>query len=321
MKRLFIGFATASSPELVGDKILQVGAIYSLFGNIVPESLRESGLDGDSITNTNPVRLTARQVLKILIRCIFTRSVFFNTYYLGPWFSNFGHFLLESITRINTNIIISRYKLLFHTMDTSIPHQKIFQYQERLLTAIGINRNRIKILINNPVLIFNSIIVPGNAIFPRELKPAALEVINLIKKSNKRNLDFGERVYLSRQKLSLDRQRIPKNLSLDLENIFQNYGFKVIHPQELDIQDQISAISRAKFLAGLQGSALHLSIFCDPGTKIIEIGDEVQTIFPNTQQKIICNLLSQNFYFIPFDAVEKAYDFKKIEDLIKTQDF
>jgi capsular polysaccharide biosynthesis protein len=317
MKRLIIGIATASSPKLETDKIVQVGAIYSLFGNIVTESLRESGLDGDSITNANPVRLTARKVLKILIRCILTRSIILNSYYLGPWFSNFGHFLLESITRMNASIAVSRYKLLFHTMDSSIAHQKIFQYQEKLLSTIGIDSNRVKILINNPVLIFNSIIVSGNAIFPRELKPPALEIINLIKRSNKTNLDFGDKIYISRQKLSLDRQRIPENLSLDLENIFQKHGFKVIHPQELDIRDQISAISRAKFLAGPQGSALHLSIFCDPGTKIIEIGDEVQTVFPNTQQKIICNLLSQNFCFIPYDAVEKTYDFKKIEDLIK----
>jgi hypothetical protein len=196
MKRLIIGIATASSPKLETDKIVQVGAIYSLFGNIVTESLRESGLDGDSITNANPVRLTARKVLKILIRCILTRSIILNSYYLGPWFSNFGHFLLESITRMNASIAVSRYKLLFHTMDSSIAHQKIFQYQEKLLSTIGIDSNRVKILINNPVLIFNSIIVSGNAIFPRELKPPALEIINLIKRSNKTNLDFGDKLFI-----------------------------------------------------------------------------------------------------------------------------
>jgi|LakMenEpi03Aug12_release.lakeMendotaPanAssembly.Ray.scaffolds.fasta_scaffold431500_1 capsular polysaccharide biosynthesis protein len=297
---------------------MQEGAIYTLLGNIVPESIRKSGIDGDAIIDTNPIKLSIFKVISLCVTCIFNRRIVINSYYLGPWFSSLGHFLIESITRINSKMLSRKAKWVFHTMDSSPLHQQIFPYQEKLLSIIGVRKDRILLLIDKPYLLFNTSIVIENAVFPKELKSSALEVINLVKSSNNSNADFGDRVYLSRQKLPKNQRRLPDDLSVFLENLFKSCGFQIIHPQELEILDQISAVSKARYIAGPQGSALHLSIFCESGTKIFEIGDEIQTIYPNTQQKIICNLLNQDFYFFPYDVDKKTFDFEFMKTSINS---
>ena len=297
---------------------MQEGAIYTLLGNIIPESIRKSGVDGDAIIDTNPIKLSIFKVISLCVTCIFHRRIVINSYYLGPWFSSLGHFLIESITRINSKMLSQKAKWVFHTMDGSPLHQQIFPYQEKLLSIIGVRKDRILLLIDKPYLLLNTSIVIENAIFPKELKSSALEVIHLVKASNNSNTDFGDRVYLSRQKLPKSQRRLPDDLSVFLENLFKRCGFQIIHPQELEILDQISAVSKARYIAGPQGSALHLSIFCESGTKIFEIGDEIQTIYPNTQQKIICNLLNQDFYFFPYDVDKKTFDFEFMKTSINS---
>ena len=119
MKNLILGIATARKPNLVDNLIMQEGAIYTLLGNIIPESIRKSGVDGDAIIDTNPIKLSIFKVISLCVTCIFHRRIVINSYYLGPWFSSLGHFLIESITRINSKMLSQKAKWVFHTMDGS----------------------------------------------------------------------------------------------------------------------------------------------------------------------------------------------------------
>ena len=53
-----------------------------------------------------------------------------------------------------------------------------------------------------------------------------------------------------------------------MKTTFNKKGFVIIYPEELSINEQINIINSAKTIAGFSGSALHLSIFSEPGTKI-----------------------------------------------------
>jgi dTDP-glucose 4,6-dehydratase len=130
--------------------------------------------------------------------------------------------------------------------------------------------------------------------------------------SNRSSLDLGKKIFLSRSLLPIEKQRLVPDAKNKLEEIFKEYGFKVLNPETLDIYDQISIISKADFIAGPQGSSLHLTVFANPETVVIEIGDEFQTIHPNTQQKIICETRGQNFYFIPYEIDNPNFDYLKI---------
>ena len=46
-------------------------------------------------------------------------------------------------------------------------------------------------------------------------------------------------------------------------------GFAVVHPQHMSLVDQIIAAAGADLIAGVDGSALHLSVFMRPGSRML----------------------------------------------------
>jgi hypothetical protein len=71
---------------------------------------------------------------------------------------------------------------------------------------------------------------------------------------------------INSEKIYLSRSRLPKKANAQVpvihgEEVFERYlskeGFKIIHPQEMTILEQVSAIANAQFLVGFIGSAFH----------------------------------------------------------------
>jgi hypothetical protein len=58
-----------------------------------------------------------------------------------------------------------------------------------------------------------------------------------------------------------------------LDRAFAAAGFDVVFPEELSVREQIALVRGADVIAGSRGTALHLSCFADPGTRVLEIGD------------------------------------------------
>ena len=46
-------------------------------------------------------------------------------------------------------------------------------------------------------------------------------------------------------------------------------GFTVVHPQHMSLVEQINAAAGADVVAGVDGSALHLSVFMRPGSRML----------------------------------------------------
>lgn len=90
---------------------------------------------------------------------------------------------------------------------------------------------------------------------------------------------------------------------LDLLNIAR---VENTYPEELSINEQINIINSAQTIAGFSGSALHLSIFSEPGTKIIELGDKRSPQTPNTHQINICKALGLIHEFHSYEVSMKT---------------
>lgn len=56
-----------------------------------------------------------------------------------------------------------------------------------------------------------------------------------------------------------------------IEKLFQSYGYEVIHPEALDIEEQVVMIANAKIIATTEGSIAHSLIFASPGTEVVLI--------------------------------------------------
>ncbi|EYD77701.1 hypothetical protein Rumeso_00867 [Rubellimicrobium mesophilum DSM 19309] len=80
------------------------------------------------------------------------------------------------------------------------------------------------------------------------------------------------RVYLSRSKLDRASRRLMDGQELQIEEIFRQHGFEIVHPQMLSLPEQIRTVRDADHVAGCVGSQMHLLAFarCE-GKRVLRI--------------------------------------------------
>jgi hypothetical protein len=77
----------------------------------------------------------------------------------------------------------------------------------------------------------------------------------------------GMMIYLSRRRLKRRLRRLSNDAAV--ERCMARRGFAVVHPQHMSLADQINAAAGADIVAGVDGSALHLSAFMRPGSRMV----------------------------------------------------
>lgn len=124
-----------------------------------------------------------------------------------------------------------------------------------------------------------------------------------------------ERVFLSRSALSESSTGTTRTKGLrqmtnaaQVDALFASYGFEVVHPQELPVAEQVALAAGARVLAGASGSALHLSAFAAPGTRVVEVGD-VRTRGAGVRvQRIIDRVSGHESVYVPHRSSDREYD-------------
>ena len=288
----------------------QKGGLYNFERNLILDSSRSSGLLGDQINNITPNKLGFSLFVRYIFLAIVKRQIFFNSRFAGPWFSHFGHFLLESFSRLRESK--PGEKLLFHPFDLDADNDKLQKFQISLLEVIGINQSQIKIVRDDPCLLIFSKYSPEVVQFPLSIEPEAIDFYQEISKRFQQKNSPNQRLFFSRNNLLSTNSRVSNHLNLMVEDLFKKYKFQIIHPELLNIEDQISLVSNAQIISGFRGSAMHLAIFARPGTSIMEFGDRELTGM-NTMQLEICNKLNLPFIFEPYDNLKDTLDLKSIE--------
>jgi capsular polysaccharide biosynthesis protein len=85
----------------------------------------------------------------------------------------------------------------------------------------------------------------------------------------------GKRIYVSRHKYNAANAS-PREMCNEHEVIERllSKGFEIISPEKLTMRQQIEAFSSAEMVVGPAGSGMFNSVFCWPGTKVIDIESE-----------------------------------------------
>jgi capsular polysaccharide biosynthesis protein len=175
--------------------------------------------------------------------------------------AHFGHVLLEMFTRLWAH------DAGYAGADVPIVHFTHYQrplepFERRLLDAAFDPPRPSRLAIDRP-LILREVIIPSQAIIlGQPMRPEVLPLYDRIRA----NLAGPSRpdptpVYLSRSRLSGGR-RLTLGESA-LENRLRRRGVRVIHPQELALEDQVQIVGSATTVIGLAGSALHLTVLRD----------------------------------------------------------
>lgn len=259
-----------------GLKINSSGAIYDKNGRIVIDSLRRSEFAG--------IKHIADSYIYITKPDLFLKGEYI---YAGHCHNHFGHYLIETLPELYY-AVKSRKRILFQRFlgqmnAVSSSHSLFF------LNFFGISLNDVVFVdkfIQIESLEVNERIVTIN----NSISPSAREAYQFVSNSIYSDYEY-EKIFLSRSRLKQDKRGSTEELDL----LMEKKGFLVIHPQEINISEQIKIIKNASVIAGYDGSALHLSAFMKSGGKVVVMGER-----RNTNTKMINDLLGHETLYADF---------------------
>ena len=94
------------------------------------------------------------------------------------------------------------------------------------------------------------------------------------------DIDVHDKLFISRSRIDKHgiNSRLLTNRS-EVEDFFAGRDFRIIHPESLDILQQLYLFSNAEIVAGEAGSGLHNSIYMKPGKVLINLQSDRQNHF------------------------------------------
>jgi hypothetical protein len=218
------------------------------------------------------------------------------TLFLGTFMNHYGHFITESLSRYWGPEPADRFD---HLVSYTFVHNKgrpfVQRFHRHLTEILGIPIKRVRFL-GEPVR-FDEIVVPEQ--LWRYDKYANARLRNLYARIIDRHAaKAGGRVFLSRASYAGARL---SNI-LDVEDVFARFGFKVLYPEEVPIQRQLSLYANCEILAGPSVSGMHNCLFTSPGTMTIEVGDRRSAYAPHRVQQIANAISEVDAHFVPMPS-------------------
>lgn len=241
---------------------IQLGRYWGSNGGVViaPNNkiLADVSQAGDVFQPNFEYRLFANNILPIPV---FQQG---NVAVLGDRYDhNYFHWIFDVASRLDllqkSNIPIDNYLL-----DHSRP------YQDELLTLLGIPKEKRIQKHPNLHLLAKNIISPSFTGASMGIMPKwACDFLRyeLLIKRNVKKLPGYERIYISREDAHY-RKLINEE---DVMKVLEPYGFKRIVLGPLSAELKIQIFHSAEVVIGPHGAGLTNIVFCDPGTKIIDI--------------------------------------------------
>jgi len=242
------------------DYACLVGKYYSLFkkdGSRIIESSLRRGLSGNATESVKNIDFDSHKRADVSFRRVV---------YLGPLFFHYGHFLLESTSRLwvlfNEDIVKQREHLtfVFHCKmasgNTPSFINEFLSFFNTFNIEIIDGRFNSKYLEMNEVLIPDAAFVADYSINKLYLKP-----FNFVKHQLKGDSkSCSKSCYLSRQELDINtRKIIGESAFIDI----LDKSVDVISPEKLSLTEQINKLSTYNSLTGVIGSAFHTILFLE----------------------------------------------------------
>jgi hypothetical protein len=206
--------------------------------------------------------------------------------YGGTIYLHFGHFLLDSLSRIYP--FLNKFgtikgPIFFHAQPLdgeidilSIPHIKgIFEY-------LSLDREKI-VLVDRPIKVKN--LEYSDATFFDGIFSSLSLGWNIESKKTEKRIPYLSKkiAYVSRSKLKTGTSYISN--SIDVDKLMEKKGFKVIFPETLSISEQISIFNEFDLLCGFPSSFFHLKTIAQSRPPILYF-------IPQCQESIHINFLN-----------------------------
>lgn len=217
--------------------------------------------------------------------------------YIGTLEDHFGHFLLEHTNRVYP-VLQKKYRGMKYVILNNRNLPKVPDFVFEFLRLLGIQKSDI-FIINGTVGIKRLHVPPVAFEIPNRASSAFGKIFDAAT-ANVWPIQPFEKVYVSRERLS-ERATFGEQ---QIRQLFEKNGFIVIYPEQLSLYEQICYMKHCKCLAGIAGSALHLSMFMPKGGKVIQIKRNKLLADNAATQYLLCKVK-----YCDFVLVDCAYEF------------
>ena len=236
-----------------------LGAVYDADGALVQESLRFP----DKHRARDPKSLALVQGLKVERRI--QRAL-----YIGHAFTHFGHFLIETLPALWwARRVEDDMALIFHPFDETGRNAFADMAHGRdCLALLGLSPDRI-VMATTDLSVEDLLLPPRHYDMRTGPRYDFREIYRTLAAAARRSQPKSpaRRIYLSRRRLKRRLRRLSNDAGV--ERRMARRGIAVVHPQHMSLIDQINAAAGAGLIAGVDGSALHLSVFMPPGARML----------------------------------------------------
>ena len=166
----------------------------------------------------------------------------------GYLFPHYGHFLLESLSRLHGLPRNADCPILFMS-----PRDQVSSWQKQVFSLLGI-ANEI-VLIKKPTLA-DRLIVSSPASDPHQ--PMLDVQWRRLGQFPAQRVIPGKKVWISRSARNTGKVRE----EAALEKVLASDGWEIVHPERLDIADQLRLLCASRHVAGFDGSAFYSVLLC-----------------------------------------------------------
>nr|WP_255622778.1 glycosyltransferase family 61 protein [Tessaracoccus sp. OS52] len=182
------------------------------------------------------------------------------------WDANYGHWLLDALPKVAA--IAGLHDPQKVRLVLNIRRGGMLKVVRETLAMAGFREDQLVFMDNRPRL-FRELTVLGTvSVHPTRKAPRAFAWLAELG----RELPEGkrDRIYVSRNKYH--RRRLENEE--ELLPVLHEFGYEVVHPEELDFAGQVSLFKGASFVAGNMGAALSNLAFSPEGVTVVALATQ-----------------------------------------------
>jgi hypothetical protein len=249
------------------------GAVHDREGRLVVRSQRVGAAKGDLVLTVNPTRLGETERRAAAGDVLTGRWL-----YAGHWMPGFGHFVVETLPRL-WPLVSGECLPVRGTVAHRFTSGQAPGWQRGLL-ALVVPGGQVERVDDEPRSVETLVVADAPYQYQVAISARATQVWDAAASAAGDSLpaDVGAAVFLSRSHLQEERARAAHGddrhvaNARELDDLFASRGFRVVFPETLPVVEQVRLARDAGVLAGMSGSALHLSAFQRAG-RVVELGD------------------------------------------------
>ncbi len=222
------------------------------------------------------------------------------------------HWLFDILPRIH---LLNLSGIAPESIDYFVVNNKL-PFQRETLQILGIAENQIIEVATSHHIQAKKLIVPS---FPGTIAWMPKWACDYLKKSlHQLNLPSlalknKKRIYISRNK-STNRRLINEEEIIDF---LQQYDFEVVNLESMSVRQQADLLSQAEVVISPHGSGLSNLVFCQKGTKVIEI---LSPFYVYHCYWLISNLLELEYYYVLGEVLGSWHLHKLLYSDSRTED-